>query len=130
MASGNQITPSEALPELISAINAKAVEAVPEEPDVRADLEKESIEVDEKRAELQSFIQDTGERKRHAKNIFILTCLWVTGIYALLLLQGFGGLYRWAFHLSDSIMLAAIGSTTANIVGVFLIVTRYFFPKK
>jgi hypothetical protein len=56
-----------------------------------------------------------------------LTCIWIAGIYALMLLEGFA---YWAFHLSDSIMLAAIGSTTANIIGVFLIVTRYFFPKK
>lgn len=115
---------------LISEINANEIEAVPEEPDVRANLEKDSVELDQKRAELDSFKQDTGERKRYAKNIFKLTCIWVAGIYFLLLLNGFGGLYRWAFHLSDPLMLAAIGSTTANIIGVFLIVTRYFFPKK
>ncbi|MGO9638691.1 MAG: hypothetical protein ACLPXT_05445 [Terracidiphilus sp.] len=118
------------LTDLIAAINSSAVEAVPEEPDVRANLEKDSVELDQKRAELESFKQDTGERKRYAKKIFILTCTWVTGIYILMLLEGFGGFWCWAFHLSDSIMLAAIGSTTANIIGVFFIVTRYFFPKK
>ena len=79
------------------------------------------------KAELDSFRQDTGERKKYAKNILFLTCIWVGGIYLLLLFQGFG--YQ-GFRLSENVLLAAIGSTTANIIGVFLIVTRYFFPKK
>jgi hypothetical protein len=118
------------LTKLIAAINASAVEAVPEEPDAQANLEKSDVELDQKRAELDSFRQDTGERKKYAKNIFILTCIWVSGIYILMLFEGFGGLWHWAFKLSEPIMLAAIGSTTANIVGVFLIVARYFFQKK
>jgi hypothetical protein len=111
----------------LESITSLAVAQVSDEPDPPTKLETEEIDIDHKRAELESFRQDTGERKRYAKNIFVLTCIWVGGIYVLMLLDGFG---VWSFKLSNSIMLAAIGSTTANIVGVFLIVTRYFFPKK
>lgn len=111
----------------LDSISSAAVEKVPEEPDAETALEEGSVDDARGLAELQSFIQDTGERKAHAKKIFYLTCAWVTGIYVLLLLDGFGW---WRFHLPDPIMLAAIGSTTANIIGVFLIVARYFFPKK
>jgi len=115
-------------PELnLESINASQMEAVPETPDPKTAGEENAIAQDHKRAEVESYRQDTKERKKYARNIFILTCLWVIGVYVLLLLQGF----RYHdFRLSDSIVLAAIGSTTANIVGVFLIVTRYFFPKK
>jgi hypothetical protein len=112
----------------LDSINAAPVEAAQDEPD--AQTNRESFEREKQNAELDSFKQDTGERKKHARNIFILTCAWVTAVFALLMLQGFGGLYVWHFHLTDSIVLTAIGSTTANIVGVFLIVARYFFPKK
>jgi hypothetical protein len=112
----------------LDSINAAPVERAQDEPDAQTNLE--SFEREKQKAELDSFRQDTGERKRYARNIFILTCTWVGAIYILLIFQGFGGLWRWNFHLTDSIILTAIGSTTANIVGVFLIVARYFFPQK
>ncbi len=111
----------------LASIDAAQMESVPETPDAKSGLEESEIQRSQKRAELESYQQDTKERKKYAARIFSLTCLWVVGIYALLLLQGFQ--YR-GFRLADSLVLAAIGSTTANIVGVFLIVTRYFFPKK
>src|ERR1700744_2632524 len=112
----------------LDAITSRPVDNVSDDPDDCTTLEQ--LEILKGKAELDSFKQDTGERKRHAKNIFKLTCVWVAGIYLLLLFQGFGGVYKWPFHLSDSLMLAAIGSTTANIIGVFYIVVRYFFPRK
>ncbi len=109
----------------LNSINTAIVDESPVEPDDCTSIE--AFDLAHKNAELASFRQDTSERKRYAKNIFSLTCLWVGGIYFLLLLQGFnyGG-----FFLSDKVVIASIGSTTANIIGVFLIVTRYFFPKK
>jgi hypothetical protein len=109
----------------LDLINSSAVDAAPRDAD--ACTTTEEIALARGKAEIASFTQDTGERKKYAKNIFILTCAWVAGIYIILLFQGFG---LSGFKLSDSVLLAAIGSTTANIIGVFLIVTRYFFPKK
>lgn len=109
----------------LEAISAIAVENVPDDADDCTT--QEQLEILKGKAELESFKSDTGARKEYAKRIFGLTCIWVGGIYILLLLQGFG---TNGFRLSDNVLLAAIGSTTANIVGVFLIVTRYFFPKK
>lgn len=109
----------------LESISASIIDAAPEDAD-DCTTEEQFLLLKHK-AELESFRQDTGERKKYAKKIFSLTCLWVVGIYVLLLFEGFA--YR-GFKLSESVMLAAIGSTTANIIGVFLIVTRYFFPKK
>ena len=109
----------------LESITATALNAVSDEPDDCTTLEQ--FELLQKKAELDSFKSDTTARKDYAKKIFGLTCLWILGVYCLLLFQGFG--YK-SFRLSDSVILAAIGTTTANIIGVFLIVTRYFFPKK
>lgn len=109
----------------LDAINIRPVENVPDDPDDCTTLEQ--VEILKGKAEVESVRFDTQARKEYAKKIFLLTCLWVCGIYALMLFQGFG--FK-GFKLSDNVVLAAIGSTTANIVGVFLIVTRYFFPKK
>ena len=109
----------------LDLINANVIEMVSEEPDDCTTLEQ--AELLQKKAEIDSYKSDTVARKEYAKKIFGLTCAWVGAIYLLLLLQGFN--YS-GFKLSDNVLLAAIGSTTANIIGVFLIVTRYFFPKK
>jgi len=34
------------------------------------------------------------------------------------------------FKLSDPVMLAVIGSTTVNILGILYVVANYLFPKR
>ena len=34
------------------------------------------------------------------------------------------------FALSDSVLLGAIGGTTLNVIGIFIIVARYLFPQR
>jgi hypothetical protein len=47
----------------------------------------------------------------------------------LLLFQGF--LSRLGiFNLSDTVILAAIGGTTVNVLGIFVVVVNYLFPKR
>jgi hypothetical protein len=71
----------------------------------------------------QAIGQDTDERKKYAKRFLWLACAWVVVVAT----QGCRG---FAFRLSDSVLLAAIGSTTANIVGILYVVANYLFPKK
>jgi hypothetical protein len=110
----------------LESINSAFVDRAGVDPDDCTT--EEQVALAKRKAELDSFRQDTEARKSYARRIFTLTCFWVAGIYILLLLQGFGRAIN--FSLGDNILLAAIGSTTANIIGVFFIVTRYFFPKK
>jgi hypothetical protein len=92
---------------------------MPDEPDQFTQKDKQ--------AELDKFYSNLKQQKLYAKLIYVLTSVWVFAIFALLIFQGF---QICGFHLSDSVILAAIGSTTADIVGVFLIVTRYVFSEK
>ncbi len=75
--------------------------------------------------------RDTREQRRtYANRIFTLCCGWVCAIFVLLMFSGFGHYQHFHFSLSDRVILAAIGSTTINIIGVFLIVVRFIFHDK
>jgi hypothetical protein len=52
---------------------------------------------------------------------------WIVAVFVLLSLQGFS---FYGFKLSDNVLLAAIGSTTANVIGMLLIVLKNLFPSK
>lgn len=53
-------------------------------------------------------------------------------ITLLLLLQGFGSFWwgRMPFRLETSVLLAAIGATTVNVLGLLYVVAHYLFPKQ
>jgi hypothetical protein len=125
MLKGKAAIPGDAIS--IDAITASPVEAAPQTADAQTDLEKIDLEYAHKLAELEDYKQDIESRRAYAKNIFTFMCCWIAGIYLLLVFQGFSYI---GFHLSDSVLLAAIGSTTANVIGIFIMVTRYFFSKK
>lgn len=95
--------------------------------------------------ELEGLKQDIKARKRYARCIFRLIVWWLVAIFLLLLLQGFLSgnkievlwpppLNWWkthiGFRLADSVLLALIGGTTANVLGIFVLVVRYLFPGK
>jgi hypothetical protein len=56
-----------------------------------------------------------------------LVAAWIIAVFLLLILQGFSFL---GFKLSDAVLLAAIDSTTVNVIGMLLIVLRNLFPPK
>ena len=68
--------------------------------------------------------QDLEERKKYALRIFVLMCCWLGLLFALLFVAGWAPL---GFELSDSVLLALIGGTTANVLGIFVLVARYLF---
>ncbi len=70
------------------------------------------------------------QRRKYAHRIFVMCCSWVCAVFVLLMFSGFGSYQHFRFHLSDQVILTAIGSTTVNIIGVFLIVVRFIFHDK
>lgn len=110
---------------LLSQINVEPVKKAPLEADPRTKDESRDLEYERKYAELENLKDHFKQRKKYARLIVNLACGWMIAVFVMMLLQGFA----WkGFHLSDSIVLAALGTTTANIFGVLLIVTKYFFP--
>lgn len=77
-------------------------------------------------------------RTEYAQKIFGLLAKWLIGVGVVIVLQGFhvgphgGGAWLpfGSFNLSDKVILALIGGTTLNVIGIFTIVANFLFPKK
>lgn len=51
-------------------------------------------------------------------------------VLILLVCQGVNSFFgTTTFHLDDKVLIAAIGSTTANVIGLFYVVAKYLFPE-
>ena len=101
---------------------------VSEAPDQTSRLEESAFDsqVELDRARIISLRQDTNERKKYAPRIFYFLCIWIGLLFLLLFAQGLA--YWTHFSLSEHVLLAIIGGTTADVLGLFYIVTRYLFP--
>jgi hypothetical protein len=101
----------------------------PQQADSKTREEEQDLESQEYLAHISGLIQDMAERKKYAGRIFCLLAIWLIGIFLLLLLQGFLSPHNW-FNLDDKVIIAAIGGTTLNVIGIFIVVARYLFPQK
>jgi hypothetical protein len=98
-------------------------------PDSETKREVVDLTREEERARIEGLWQDIDERKRYANRIFWLLVCWFVGLFLLLFMQGL--LSPWKlFYLDKAVLLAAIGGTTVNVIGIFIIVTRYLFPQR
>jgi hypothetical protein len=95
----------------------------------------------------QLLADDIRARRLYAAATFVLVVLWILGIFLILMLQGFLGhggqvvsgqifdlkytiTKQSIFSLSDGVIIATIGGTTASIIGIFMVVMKNLFPKR
>lgn len=89
------------------------------------------------------------QRKRYIPKLFRFMVYWVIGLLVLVVLSGFDPpfsvepiasknwwwwvrtLVNWviSFQLSDPVLMSLVGGTTASVIGLFLVVARYLYPK-
>ena len=117
------------------SIREKTVQdALSQEDDTQAGAS--SVERDESLERLKQLQQDREERKKYADKIFRLIVIWLGFIMVLLFFQGFCNLLRTSpdsqpcFFLSDAVLIAAITSTTASVIALFVLVAKYLYPKR
>ncbi len=98
--------------------------------DLGADLE--AIKLQERITEYERKVHDLEvervmleQRKTYASRLFDLSGYWLLFIGAFLLMAGWG-----AMKVADSVLIALITTTTANVLGLFYIVARWLFPNK
>lgn len=111
----------------IRSIEKSKPHAIDSQPSPNFEAERRYLENEKSRIELGGLRQDIRARKIYAALFFALACAWVVVISVLLFFQGFGA-GSLDFRLSYSVLLAAIGSTTADIIGVVYVVANYLFP--
>lgn len=91
--------------------------------DEKIEMEIAYLEYERKQNEIHELKQNTELRKKYAKGIFIFLVVWSCLIFLILFLNA--GHY---IQISDSVMITLLTSTTVNIIGLFLVVVKYFFP--
>jgi hypothetical protein len=101
------------------------------------DLQKERTSIDPedasmqemnyllKEAELKAALQNNIERKKYAKYIFIMTCIWLFVCLSIVTLEACK-----IFEISDAVLITLITTTTANVLGFFILVLKYLFNTK
>lgn len=98
-------------------------------PDEKSKLEDEDLARQQQKNELKkqeillgALSEDIGARKKYAKGIFILVICWFTIILGLIVLDGL-----YMMTISDNVIIALIGGTTLNVVGLFHFVLKYIY---
>lgn len=89
-----------------------------------AAAEKKALDSERRKAELEDFRQDIVQRKTYANRLFIMTVGWLVFIGLVISAHGSVGV---AFELSDSVLIALITTSTATVIGIFLVVAKYLF---
>ena len=90
-----------------------------------ATLEFNRAKADVKSQELKnvSFQQSLDIKKKLTWHLFWFVIIWCALILTGIALIGLG-----IFNLSNSVTITLISSTTINIVGLFYVVVKHFFP--
>jgi len=136
--SGSESAQEDLEPRDISFPGTKAVEegevqagevsslAAEEQRDLEED--REALQIELLKLEHKQRQQDMNERKKYAFRVFLLLALWLALLFVLLFVQGWQS--TTGFDLSDNVLIALITGTTVNVIGVFVVVMNYLFPKR
>lgn len=89
---------------------------------VRDNVDSESLERQKKSLEAKRYSSDTEDRKWLAIWTAIVVSLWLIGVMRILMLNK-----ECEMGLSDNVLIALLGTTTFNVLGLSFIVLRGHF---
>ncbi len=101
-----------------------------EETFLAAAQRKEIAEAVHKELENLDFLKEIQARERFAYRLFWIVVGWITAVIAVVLLQGVLVRGNHLLDLHDNVLMAFIGGTTVNVLGLLAIVVRYLFYRK
>lgn len=88
------------------------------------ELRTDKLKNDELQARVNKINDDNNGRKRLTEVILSIVTVWMVLILATVWATG-----RNNLHLSDAVLITLIGTTTANIIALLVIVANYLFNK-
>lgn len=91
------------------------------------ELIKLQYENDARKVENESETQNKQQRKDFAERIYSFAAIYMLGVFLLLFLSGTETIN---FKLSDNVLITLLGTTTANVIGILIIVVTYLFSRK
>lgn len=71
--------------------------------------------------------QDRGQRKDFAERIYSFASIYMFFVFLILFLSGSE---HSKFSLSDNVIITLLGTTTANVIGILVVVVTYLFSRK
>lgn len=80
------------------------------------------LERDIRREYLITLRNNNLARMNYARKTFVLTVIWIIVVLAIVLFNGFDRV-----HLSDTVLVTLISTTTINVFAFFLLVIKYLF---
>jgi hypothetical protein len=98
-----------------------------ERPDAR--LTQEEFDANLRACELKQINDIINARKAYAEKVFKLVVFWLIAVLVILIVQGLVQTIWEKSVLSDHVLMALIGGTTVNVIGIFTIVANFLFPK-
>ena len=100
-----------------------------ENVDPATDADQFSLDEHLQQEKYYSLRQDRSERKDYARRLFSMMACWLFGVFLILFWQGFGSKIGF-FSLDSKVLVTLLAGTTANVLGLFLLVNRYLFSEK
>lgn len=100
--------------------------------DVESELKKERLREAQLKNEAleeenRGDSQDRNQRKEFAEHIFSFVSIYMFFVFLILFLSG---TETTNFNLSDNVLITLLGTTTANVIGILIIVVTYLFSRK
>ena len=68
---------------------------------------------------------DIENRRTYASRIYGMIVGWLVAVILIIVGSGFKQIFP--FYLSDNVLITLIGGTTVNVLGLFVIVVKYYF---
>lgn len=92
-----------------------------------SDIERQDkvLDLKLKKGQLESQEQDRKQRGQFAEKIFWAVVVYLVAALVIVYLIGAG-----VFHMSDSVSITLLGTTTANVISLLVIVAKYLFHSK
>lgn len=92
--------------------------------DLDTNLSKMSLDDAHSKEDLKNKQEKREMRKRYAERTFLLTCIWLATALGIVLLTGW---HLGGFSLTQAELITLLSTTTANILGVLIIVMAYIY---
>jgi hypothetical protein len=93
---------------------------------VRAEDERDRFEQAKNEETIKDSKLNRDQRDMFGKSLLHIVQFWLAGIFFLTLWQGWGFKLGF-FHLSDTVMVTLLVTTTANVLGLLYVVVRSLF---
>ncbi len=116
------------LDRLLSQLEASSAEAGEQSNSVTfADLERQDKQLDLqlKETQVKSQEQDREQRDKYAKKIFWVVVGYLAVVLLIVILGGAKVLFT-----TDTVLITLLGTTTANVISLLVIVAKYLFHSK